>query len=80
MTIHCNKIEKVNSCSFSYSMDCFGTTVFTGGIVLTLGSFFTHVYAFGRSVKDVRRKSSKIVVDKSLSDSPMQVVTGGGVF
>ena len=64
-------------------MSAFGTTVFTGGVVLALGSFFTQVYELAkeRSKKTPRKYSSKTIVDKALRASPMQVVVGaGGLF
>jgi hypothetical protein len=65
-------------------MDAFGTTVFTGGVVLVLGSFFTEIFhpAKERSAKKYSSKkySSKPVIDKSLGASPMQVLVGGSLF
>ena len=64
-------------------MDAFGTTVFTGGVVLVLGSFFTEIFhpAKERSAKNKSKKySSKPVIDRSLGASPMQVLVGGSLF
>ncbi len=69
-------------------MDPFGTTVFTGGVVLALGSFFTQVFELmkekgkkeSKGNKQSRKYSSKDIVEKSLYASPMQVVVGGAVF
>ena len=63
-------------------MDVFGTTVFTGGVVLALGTFFTQVFELlkERGDKKKRKYSSKIVTDESLRASPMQVVVGGEIF
>ena len=63
-------------------MDAVGTTLFTGGVVLALGSFFTQVYELvkGRRNEKTQKCSSKNNVDKCLGSSPIQVVVGGAVF
>ena len=63
-------------------MDAFGTIVFTGGVVMALGSYFTHVFhlAKERGDKKSMKKSSQRVMDESLRASPMQVVVGGSLF
>lgn len=63
-------------------MDAIGTTLFTGGVVLALGSFFTQVYEFvkGRRYEKTQKCSSKNNVDKCLGASPIQIVLGGAVF
>ena len=63
-------------------MDAFGTIVFTGGVVMALGSYFTHVFFFvlERGDKKSMKKSSQRVMDESLRASPMQVVVGGSLF
>lgn len=61
-------------------MDAFGTAVFTGGVVLALGSLFTQVFELVklRDNKKPQKYSSKR--DKCIRTLPMQVVVGGTVF
>ena len=63
-------------------MDTFGTTVFTGGAVLILGSFFSQVFELmkKRKGREKSRFSPREIVLESLRVSPMQVVVGGAVF
>ena len=63
-------------------MDAFGTAVFTGGVVLALGSFFTQVFELikERGNKKSPKYLSKNIMDKCIRTSPMQVVVGGAVF
>lgn len=63
-------------------MDAFGTAVFTGGVVLALGSFFTQVFELVklRDNKKPQKYSSKNMRDKCIRTLPMQVVVGGTVF
>ena len=63
-------------------MDAFGTIVFTGGVVMALGSFFTQAFHLAKERGDKKslKKSSQRVMDESLRASPMQVVVGGSLF
>lgn len=63
-------------------MDVAGTIVFTTGIVIAFGSFFTQILQESKqrhSFKRQRLSQSKIVKN-SLGASPMQVLVGGQIF
>lgn len=64
-------------------MDVFGSVVFTGGVVLALGSFFTHVFDVLKSrarekMNDPDKK--QYVFEGFLKASSMEILLGGQPF
>lgn len=68
--------------------DVFGTVIFTGGAVMALGSYFTHVFdIFKERTRDCQsrhenhadadKKETFQVFERTLNASSMQLLIGG---